>query len=302
MSVKVLNLQKSFGTQKVLNNVSFEVNKSQILGFLGPNGAGKTTTMKIITGSLLPDSGEVFVSGLDVSKNEIEAKRKIGYLAEHNPLYNDMYIREFLSFIASIYQVSDKAKRINELIDITGLGKEQNKKIRQLSKGYKQRVGLAQVLLHDPEVLILDEPTSGLDPNQLREIRNVIREHGKNKTVILSTHIMQEVQALCDRVVILNNGSIVADESIDKLGSYVTTTVKSVIVEFESKVKDSILKSLNGIDNVENISENVYRVKGTDDKLIKKELFEFAKNKNILIVSIHNEKIDVDKVFENLTH
>jgi ABC-2 type transport system ATP-binding protein len=161
---------------------------------------------------------------------------------------------------------------------------------------------LAQVLLHDPEVLILDEPTSGLDPNQLREIRNVIREHGKNKTVILSTHIMQEVQALCDRVVILNNGTIVADESIDKLGSYVPTTVKSVIVEFESKVKDSLLKSLNGIDNVENISENVYRVKGTDDKLIKRELFEFAKNKNILIVSIHNEKIDVDKVFENLTH
>jgi ABC-2 type transport system ATP-binding protein len=302
MSVKVTNLVKSFGTQKVLDNISFEANKSQILGFLGPNGAGKTTTMKIITGSLMPDSGKVYVSGMDISNNEIETKRKVGYLAEHNPLYQDMYIREFLYFIASIYKINDKSKRVSELIEITGLGKEQNKMIKQLSKGYKQRVGLAQVLIHDPEVLILDEPTSGLDPNQLREIRNVIRESGKDKTVIFSTHIMQEVQALCDRVIILNNGRIVADESIDKLENYVQHTLRSVIVEFETKINLAGLKALKSIREVEKVSENIFKVKGIDDKQIKRDIFEFAKKNDYLLISIHNENIDVDKVFENLTH
>ncbi|MBK7094628.1 MAG: gliding motility-associated ABC transporter ATP-binding subunit GldA [Saprospiraceae bacterium] len=302
MSVKVTNLVKTYGTQKVLDNISFEANKSQILGFLGPNGAGKTTTMKIITGSLMPDSGKVFVSGMDISSNEIETKRLIGYLAEHNPLYQDMYIREFLDFIASIYKINDKNKKINQLIELTGLGKEQNKQIKQLSKGYKQRVGLAQVLIHDPEVLILDEPTSGLDPNQLREIRNVILETGKNKTVIFSTHIMQEVQALCDRVIILNNGRIVADESIDKLENYVQHTLRSVLVEFETKINISGLKALSSIREVERISENVFKVKGIDDKQIKRDIFDFAKKNDYLLISIHNENIDVDKVFENLTH
>jgi ABC-2 type transport system ATP-binding protein len=302
MSVKVTNLVKTFGTQKVLDNISFEANKSQILGFLGPNGAGKTTTMKIITGSLMPDSGKVFVSGLDISSNEIETKKMIGYLAEHNPLYQDMYIREFLDFIASVYKINDKTKKINQLIELTGLGKEQNKQIKQLSKGYKQRVGLAQVLIHEPEVLILDEPTSGLDPNQLREIRNVIRETGKNKTVIFSTHIMQEVQALCDRVIILNNGRIVADETIDKLENYIQQTLRSVLVEFETKISISGLKALSSIREVERISENVYKVKGIDDKQIKRDIFDFAKKNDYLLISIHNENIDVDKVFENLTH
>jgi ABC-2 type transport system ATP-binding protein len=302
MSVKVTNLVKTFGTQKVLDNISFEANKSKILGFLGPNGAGKTTTMKIITGSLMPDSGKVFVSGLDISSNEIETKKMIGYLAEHNPLYQDMYIREFLDFIASVYKINDKTKKINQLIELTGLGKEQNKQIKQLSKGYKQRVGLAQVLIHDPEVLILDEPTSGLDPNQLREIRNVIRETGKNKTVIFSTHIMQEVQALCDRVIILNNGRIVADETIDKLENYIQQTLRSVLVEFETKISISGLKALSSIREVERISENVYKVKGIDDKQIKRDIFDFAKKNDYLLISIHNENIDVDKVFENLTH
>jgi len=302
MSVKVTNLVKTFGTQKVLDNISFEANKSKILGFLGPNGAGKTTTMKIITGSLMPDSGKVFVSGLDISSNEIETKKMIGYLAEHNPLYQDMYIREFLDFIASVYKINDKTKKINQLIELTGLGKEQNKQIKQLSKGYKQRVGLAQVLIHEPEVLILDEPTSGLDPNQLREIRNVIRETGKNKTVIFSTHIMQEVQALCDRVIILNNGRIVADETIDKLENYIQQTLRSVLVEFETKISISGLKALSSIREVERISENVYKVKGIDDKQIKRDIFDFAKKNDYLLISIHNENIDVDKVFENLTH
>jgi len=302
MSIEVKGISKSFGEQKVLDNLSFEADKSQILGFLGPNGAGKTTTMRIITGSLMPDEGEVYVSGLNNKDHVLEVKRKIGYLAEHNPLYQDMYVREFLDFNANIYKIENKKQKINELIDITGLGKEQNKLIRQLSKGYKQRVGLAQVLIHDPEVLILDEPTSGLDPNQLREIRNVIKATGKDKTVIFSTHIMQEVQALCDRVIILNNGKIVADEAINKLANTVDLNFKTVIVEFDNEVDIKILKSLKSINEIEQISEFQFKIKGKDDKLMKKEILEFAHKKSMTINSIQNEVIDVDKIFAKLTH
>lgn len=302
MSIEVKGISKSFGEQKVLDNLSFEADKSQILGFLGPNGAGKTTTMRIITGSLMPDEGEVYVSGLNNKDHVLEVKRKIGYLAEHNPLYQDMYVREFLDFNANIYKIENKKQKINELIDITGLGKEQNKLIRQLSKGYKQRVGLAQVLIHDPEVLILDEPTSGLDPNQLREIRNVIKATGKDKTVIFSTHIMQEVQALCDRVIILNNGKIVADEAINKLVNTVDLNFKTVIVEFDNEVDIKILKSLKSINEIEQISEFQFKIKGKDDKLMKKEILEFAHKKSMTINSIQNEVIDVDKIFAKLTH
>lgn len=302
MSIEVKGISKSFGEQKVLDNLSFEADKSQILGFLGPNGAGKTTTMRIITGSLMPDEGEVYVSGLNNKDHVLEVKRKIGYLAEHNPLYQDMYVREFLDFNANIYKIENKKQKINELIDITGLGKEQNKLIRQLSKGYKQRVGLAQVLIHDPEVLILDEPTSGLDPNQLREIRNVIKATGKDKTVIFSTHIMQEVQALCDRVIILNNGKIVADEAINKLANTVDLNFKTVIVEFDNEVEIKILKSLKSINEIEQISEFQFKIKGKDDKLMKKEILEFAHKKSMTINSIQNEVIDVDKIFAKLTH
>lgn len=302
MSIEVKGISKSFGEQKVLDNLSFEADKSQILGFLGPNGAGKTTTMRIITGSLMPDEGEVYVSGLNNKDHVLEVKRKIGYLAEHNPLYQDMYVREFLDFNANIYKIENKRQKINELIDITGLGKEQNKQIRQLSKGYKQRVGLAQVLIHDPEVLILDEPTSGLDPNQLREIRNVIRATGKDKTVIFSTHIMQEVQALCDRVIILNNGKIVANEAINKLVNTVDLNFKTVIVEFDNEVDIKILKSLKSINEIEQISEFQFKIKGKDDKLMKKEILEFAHKKSMTINSIQNEVIDVDKIFAKLTH
>ena len=302
MSIEVKGISKSFGEQKVLDNLSFEADKSQILGFLGPNGAGKTTTMRIITGSLMPDEGEVYVSGLNNKDHVLEVKRKIGYLAEHNPLYQDMYVREFLDFNANIYKIENKKQKINELIDITGLGKEQNKLIRQLSKGYKQRVGLAQVLIHDPEVLILDEPTSGLDPNQLREIRNVIKATGKDKTVIFSTHIMQEVQALCDRVIILNNGKIVANEAINKLVNTVDLNFKTVIVEFDNEVDIKILKSLKSINEIEQISEFQFKIKGKDDKLMKKEILEFAHKKSMTINSIQNEVIDVDKIFAKLTH
>lgn len=302
MSIEVKGISKSFGEQKVLDNISFQADKSQILGFLGPNGAGKTTTMRIITGSLMPDRGEVYVSGLNNRDQVIDVKRKIGYLAEHNPLYQDMFVREFLDFNANIYKIENKRQKINELIEVTGLGKEQNKQIKQLSKGYKQRVGLAQVLIHDPEVLILDEPTSGLDPNQLREIRNVIRQTGKDKTVIFSTHIMQEVQALCDRVIILNNGKIVADEAINKLANAVDINFKTVIVEFDNEVDIRSLKSLASVREVEQISEFQFKIKGKDDKQIKKEILEFAHKKSMTINSIQNEVVDVDKIFAKLTH
>lgn len=302
MSIEVKGISKSFGEQKVLDNISFQADKSQILGFLGPNGAGKTTTMRIITGSLIPDYGEVYVSGFNNRDQVIEVKRKIGYLAEHNPLYQDMFVREFLDFNANIYKIENKRQKINELIDVTGLGKEQNKQIRQLSKGYKQRVGLAQVLIHDPEVLILDEPTSGLDPNQLREIRNVIRQTGKDKTVIFSTHIMQEVQALCDRVIILNNGKIVADEAINKLANTVDFNFKTVIVEFDNEVDIKSLKLLASISEVDQISEFQFKIKGKDDKQMKKEILDFAHKKSMTINSIQNEVVDVDKIFAKLTH
>jgi ABC-2 type transport system ATP-binding protein len=302
MSIEVRGISKSFGEQKVLDSISFQADKSQILGFLGPNGAGKTTTMRIITGSLMPDGGEVFVSGLNNREHEIEVKRKIGYLAEHNPLYQDMYVREFLDFNANIYKIENKRQKINELIEVTGLVKEQNKLIRQLSKGYKQRVGLAQVLIHDPEVLILDEPTSGLDPNQLREIRNVIRQTGKDKTVIFSTHIMQEVQALCDRVIILNNGKIVADEAINKLANAVDFNFKTVIVEFDNEVDIKNLRALASVSEVDQISESQFKMKGKDDKQMKKEILDFAHRKSLTINSIQNEVVDVDQIFAKLTH
>ena len=301
MSVKITNLTKTYGDQVVLDNISFEVGKSEILGFLGPNGAGKTTTMRIITGSLFPDSGEVNVSGLDVFKDIEEVKKKVGYLAEHNPLYSEMYVKEFLLFIAGVYGVNDKREKVKEMIEMTGLTKEQNKKIKQLSKGYKQRVGLAQVLLNDPDVLILDEPTTGLDPNQLKEIRALIKETGKDKTVIFSTHIMQEVQALCDRVIILNNGKIVADDRIDRLDDYVTTKIKSVFVQFDEKFDFTVLQKLKTISSVE-INNKIVKLEGKDDYLMRKEIFKFAIDNNYTILSMFKEDIDVENIFSKLTH
>jgi len=301
MSVKITNLTKTYGDQVVLDNISFEVGESEILGFLGPNGAGKTTTMKIITGSLFPDSGEVNVSGFNVFTDVEEVKKRVGYLAEHNPLYSEMYVKEFLLFIAGVYGVKDKAGKVREMIKLTGLTKEQNKKIKQLSKGYKQRVGLAQVLLNDPEVLILDEPTTGLDPNQLKEIRALIKETGKNKTVIFSTHIMQEVQALCDRVIILNNGKIVADDRIDRLDDYVASNVKSVFVQFDEKFDISVLERLKTIDAIE-MKNGIVKVDGKDDYLMRKEIFKFAKDNDYTILSMFKEDIDVENIFSKLTH
>ena len=217
MSIEVNQLSKIYGTQKAVNQISFSIDKGEIVGFLGPNGAGKSTTMKMITGYLLPDGGSVKVCGIDVAQQAIEAKKKIGYLPESNPLYYDMYVKEYLSFVAGVHQIQNSKHKIQNIIELVGLQVEQNKKIVQLSKGYKQRVGLAASLIHEPDVLILDEPTSGLDPNQIIEIRNVIKEQGKNKTILFSSHILQEVQAICDRVIIINKGEIVTDSSLQEL-------------------------------------------------------------------------------------
>lgn len=217
MSIQVSNLTKIYGTQKAVDSISFKINKGEIVGFLGPNGAGKSTTMKILTGYLQPTNGTVKICGIDVVENSIETKRKIGYLPESNPLYYDMYVKEYLSFIAGIHKLNLQSELIKNIIDLVGLNIEQKKKIGQLSKGYKQRVGLAAALIHQPEVLILDEPTTGLDPNQIIEIRNVIKEQSKNKTVLFSSHILQEVQAICDRVIIINHGKIVADDLLSNL-------------------------------------------------------------------------------------
>jgi len=302
MSVRIKNLTKTYGDQVVLDNISFEVGKSEILGFLGPNGAGKTTTMKIITGALFPDSGEVEVSGFDVFDNVTDVKNRVGYLAEHNPLYSDMYIKEFLLFIAGVYGIDDKSAKVKELIELTGLTKEQNKKINQLSKGYKQRVGLAQVLLNDPEVLILDEPTTGLDPNQLKEIRALIKATGKDKTVIFSTHIMQEVEALCDRVIILNDGKIVADDRIDRLGEYVVTKTKSVFVQFDENFDVDDLVKLDTIKSAKAIEGGIIKLDGEDDYKMRKEVFSFAKTNDYTILSMFKEDIDVENIFSKLTH
>ncbi len=286
----------------VLDNISFEAKESEILGFLGPNGAGKTTTMKIITGSLIPDSGSVTIDGLDVMENVMEIKNKVGYLAEHNPLYYDMFVKEFLLFIASIHKIPNKKSRVNEIIELTGLQKEKNKKLNQLSKGYKQRVGLAQVLLNDPKVLILDEPTTGLDPNQLKEIRTLVKSMGKDKTVIFSTHIMQEVQAMCDRVIILNEGKIVADGSIDTLSEFATQEIKTVFVEFENKIDEKKLTDIDSVKEVEALPNNFYKLSGYDDLAIRRDVFLFAKERGHIVLSLHKEDINVENIFELLTH
>ena len=244
MSIVVKNVTKLYGEQKALDNVSFSIKPGEIVGFLGPNGAGKSTMMKIITGFIPSNQGETHVCDVDVTKEPLKTKNKIGYLAEQNPLYYDMFVREYLSFIAGVFKIKNKSSRIDELIQMVGLSVEQNKKIGQLSKGYKQRVGLAQALLHDPEVLILDEPTTGLDPNQLEEIRGLIKKIGAQKTVMLSTHIMQEVEAICDRVIIVNKGKIVANEKAENLSSLLKQ--KNIIqIEFEKPVDENAFKRIN---------------------------------------------------------
>jgi len=300
MSVIVKGLTKQFDNQKAVNQLSFEAHPGQILGFLGPNGAGKTTTMKMICCYIEPTEGTAEIEGYDIRLSPLMVRRQIGYLPEHNPLYEEMYVKEFLQFVASIHKIDNKIARISDVIEMTGLGKEQNKIIGTLSKGYRQRVGLAQAILHDPKVLILDEPTSGLDMNQLVDIRSLIRELGKEKTVIFSSHIMQEVQALCDRVVIINDGILVADESIEKLSSRMAAN-QIIHVEFAQKNISSVIFShIKGLSDV--VIENGQFIFTSDkDSDIRKSIFDKAVSNGLTILEMRQDKANVEDIFRKLT-
>jgi len=301
MSVEIQNLTKIYGTQKAVNDLSFSAKKGEIVGFLGPNGAGKSTTMKMLTCYAEPTSGTAQVCGFDILKNPKDVRNSIGYLPEHNPLYKDMYVKEFLSFIAGIHKVSKPQKRIADLIEMTGLGLEQRKLIGALSKGYRQRVGLAQAMMHDPEVLILDEPTSGLDPNQLRDIRGLIERLGQEKTVIFSTHIMQEVTALCSRVLIINRGNLVADDPIESLQDRVRSE-HEIVVSFENEINQEKILSIEGLNKLVHLhSDNPASYKILASKDIRKEIFQWAVANNQIILELNKTKVSVENVFRQLT-
>lgn len=299
MSIQVNNITKLYGTQKALNNVSFEVNSNQIVGFLGPNGAGKSTMMKILTCYIPQTEGKASICGYDVSSQTIEVRKQIGYLPEHNPLYLDMYVKEFLEFTGNIYKLRNVKQRVNEMIETTGLQVEQNKKIGALSKGYRQRVGLAQAMIHDPKVLIMDEPTTGLDPNQLEEIRNLIKSLGKQKTVMLSTHIMQEVEAICDTVIIINKGEIVANDNTKTLQT--SSTVQLVTVEFDKETTESLLLGLDYVESVKNIGNNIWLLKSSGNNDIRKVVFNFAVANNLSVLTLNKEEQKIENIFKELT-
>ena len=302
MSVEINSISKRYGEQRVLEHVSFKAKQGEVLGFLGPNGAGKSTLMKIITGFIPANEGMVTVNNVDVAANPIEAKRHIGYLPEHNPLYLDMYVSEYLRFSGSSYGIRKGLnKRIAELIDLTGITPERHKKLKQLSKGYRQRVGLAQAILHDPDVLILDEPTTGLDPNQLVGIRSLIAEIGKEKTVILSTHIMQEVEAICNRVVIINKGKIVADNPTASMRTMLFSVSQQVMVEFLEDVGQDELQKLSFVDSVEQLSSKKFMVGSDNSKDIRPLIFNFAVSKGFTIVALQQNEKKLEEVFRQLT-
>jgi ABC-2 type transport system ATP-binding protein len=297
MSIEVKNLSKIYGQQKAVDNISFKVEKGEIVGFLGPNGAGKSTTMKIITGYLQPDSGNVQVCGTDVLQHALETKKKIGYLPESNPLYHDMYVREYLDFIAGVHQISSKKQAIENVIERVGLSREASKKIGELSKGYKQRVGLAAALLHNPEVLILDEPTTGLDPNQIMEIREVIKNLGKDKTVLFSSHILQEVEAICNRVVIINKGTIVADSTLTNLLKNRQTD--ELILEIKENISDQVFE---GIPTAIRVNATTWKFKTEDSDSLRRKLMEIAFQKNLNIISMQSQTSNsLEEVFKQLT-
>jgi len=297
MSIEVQNISKSYGAQKALDNVSFSIKKGEIVGFLGPNGAGKSTLMKILTTYIQADNGDANVNGSDVTTAQKQVQQSIGYLPEHNPLYLDLYVREYLEFNASVYNVPKS--RIEEVIVLTGLSPESHKKIGQLSKGYRQRVGLASAFLHNPEVLILDEPTTGLDPNQLVEIRELIKNIGKNKTVFLSTHIMQEVEAICDRVIIINDGKIVTDKKLDKLVSEEKEQI--IEVEFDKVLDDKLLASLSGIKSYKNTSGNLWEIVFTTEEDMRPALFDFANTNGLKTLQISLKSKNLEQIFREKT-
>ena len=301
MSIIIKDVTKKFGEQKALDNVSLSVEKGEIVALLGPNGAGKSTMMKIITCYLPPNEGDVKVCGFDVLSESLKVRRVVGYLPENNPLYPDMYVREYLEFIAGVHKLGRKSgERIKEMIYQTGLELEHHKKIGALSKGYRQRVGIAQALIHDPEVLILDEPTSGLDPNQLVEIRNLVREVGKHKTVLLSTHIMQEVEAVCDRVVIINHGKIVADAPTREL-QLLNITSRIIKAEFDKVYDWALLKNLAGVMEVQQENEKTVRIFINSNEDLRADIFHFAVKNQWVLLAMGYEDQSVEQVFRKLT-
>jgi len=296
MSIEVSNISKSYGAQKALDNVSFSIQKGEIVGFLGPNGAGKSTLMKILTTYINADEGTASVNGNDVNEQQKAVQQSVGYLPEHNPLYLDLFVREYLSFNADVYKV--KKSRIEEVIQLTGLSPESHKKIGQLSKGYRQRVGLANALLHNPDVLILDEPTTGLDPNQLVEIRNVIKNVGKDKTVFLSTHIMQEVEAICDRVIIINNGKIVTDKKLDNLK---TEKEQVIEVEFDFKVEEQLIAKLPQLISYKNIHDMTWELVFQTDTDMRPVVFDFASANGLRTLQLNQKNRNLEEVFREMT-
>jgi ABC-2 type transport system ATP-binding protein len=298
MSIEVKHLTKFFGEQAAVNDISFEIGKGEIVAFLGPNGAGKSTTMKMITGYIPASSGSIKVNGITVDVDDLETRKIIGYLPENNPLYLDMYVKEYLHFVGSIYKIKDLKNRVNEMIQMVGLELEQHKKIGALSKGYKQRVGLAQAFIHDPQVLILDEPTSGLDPNQLVEIRELIKTIGKEKTIMLSTHIMQEVEAICDRVIIINKGKIVANNNQQALDS--SPEVQTIYIEFEGAVSSQLLSKIPGVTTVKALG-NGWLIEGVTDQDLRKNVSKKAQEAGWLIMTLKLEKKSLEAVFKELT-
>ena len=297
MSIEVKNISKSYGAQKALDNISFSVKKGEIVGFLGPNGAGKSTLMKILTTYIAADEGLASVNGNDVVLNQKLVQQSVGYLPEHNPLYLDLYVREYLAFNADVYKVAKS--RIDEVIVLTGLSPESHKKIGQLSKGYRQRVGLATALLHNPDVLILDEPTTGLDPNQLVEIRNLIKNVGKDKTVFLSTHIMQEVEAICDRVIIINNGKIVADQKLDKLIS--ADKEQLIEVEFDYKIEEEAVARMPHLKSYKNTRDFVWELTFVSDKDMRPAVFDFAHDNGLKTLQLNQKNKNLESIFREMT-
>jgi ABC-2 type transport system ATP-binding protein len=299
MSIEVRSLTKNYGEQKAIDNLSFKVGQGEIVGFLGPNGAGKSTTMKILTGFIAANSGDALVCGINVQAQPLETKKRIGYLPEANPLYHDMYVREYLDFVADVHQVKNKKQQIESVIKTVGLTPESRKKIGHLSKGYRQRVGLAAALIHEPEVLILDEPTSGLDPNQIIEIRDVIRSLGKHKTVLFSSHILQEVEAICDRVIIINKGILVADDQLSHLQNKNSRNI--IRVSFKEPLEAAWLEKMRSVQSVEKIDAHQWDIETGEPEEVKKQLLELALQNNLNIVSLQSENQSLEDVFRSLT-
>ncbi len=301
MPVEVKNITRKFGDQLALDDVSFSAEEGQVLGFLGPNGAGKTTMMRIITGIIPACSGEVYVNGINVMENSLSVREKIGYLPENNPLYTDMYVKEYLNFVARLYRIPYPDKKTDEMIGLTGLEKEKHKKIAALSKGYRQRVGLAQALINDPDVLILDEPTGGLDPNQIVGIRNLISETGKSKTVMLSTHIMQEVEAICDRIIIINSGRVVANDTRENITRPGGLKRQLVTVEFDPNPLHEDLLTIPGAGKVKNVRDRIWIIESSPGADIRASVFAFAVNRNITVLSLQKEERSLESIFRELT-